>query len=129
MVLLGILFTPDIASAATEDVFKQYQNRLLQIRIVDKGTSSKSTIGSGFFIDNNGTIATNYHVISKHVFEPKQYRIEYVTQDGTIHNAELLHIDVIHDLALLEGDATDTPYLKIDDQLLSKGVRIYTLGN
>lgn len=119
----------DMANASTEEVFKQYQNRLLQIRIVDKATNSKSTIGSGFFIDNNGTIATNYHVISKHVFEPKQYRIEYVTQDGKIHNAQLLHIDVIHDLALLEGDAIDTPFLKISNQSLDKGVRIYTLGN
>jgi len=118
-----------VASATTEEVFKQYQNRLLQIRIVDKATNSKSTIGSGFFVDNNGTIATNYHVISKHVFEPKQYRIEYVTQDGKVHKAQLLHIDVIHDLALLEGDAIDTPFLAISDTTLDKGVRIYTLGN
>ena len=119
----------NISNASTEAVFKQYQDRLLQIRIVDKATNSKSTIGSGFFIDDNGTIATNYHVISKHVFEPKQYRIEYVSFDGTVHNADLLHIDVIHDLALLNGDATATPFLKISDQSLDKGVRIYTLGN
>ena len=116
-------------TAATEDVFKQYQDRLLQIRIVDKTTNSKSTIGSGFFIDSNGTIATNYHVISKHVFQPKQYRIEYVGHEGAVHKADLLHIDVIHDLALLSGDATDTPFLQISDQSLSKGTRIYTLGN
>jgi hypothetical protein len=117
------------AYASTEAVFKQYQDRLLQIRIVDKATSSKTTIGSGFFIDDHGTIATNYHVVSKHVFEPKQYRIEYVTQDGKIHDAQLLHLDVIHDLALLDGEAIDTPFLKISDQALSKGMRIYTLGN
>ena len=115
--------------ASTEAVFKQYQDRLLQIRIVDKATSSKSTIGSGFFIDANGTIVTNYHVISKHVFEPKQYRIEYVSFDGKVHEADLRQIDVIHDLAILDGDTTDTPFLQISDQSLAKGVRIYTLGN
>ena len=130
VLLVLCLFANTSASlASTEGVFKQYQDRLLQIRIVDKATNSKSTIGSGFFIDNNGTIATNYHVISKHVFEPKQYRIEYVSNDGTVHDAELLHIDVIHDLALLDGDAIDTPFLKISEQSLGKGVRIYTLGN
>lgn len=129
VILLCLFVQVTTSVASTEAVFKQYQNRLLQIRIVDKATSSKSTIGSGFFIDNNGTIATNYHVISKHVFEPKQYRIEYVSSDGKVHEADLLHIDVIHDLALLNGDATDTPFLKISDQLLDKGVRIYTLGN
>ena len=129
LLTLSLMFFISPAQASTEGVFKQYQDRLLQIRIVDKITNSKSTIGSGFFIDNNGTIATNYHVISKHVFQPKQYRIEYVGHDNKVHQAELLHVDVIHDLALLEGDVVDTPFLKISDQSLSKGARIYTLGN
>lgn len=126
---LCLLSYATTSMASTEAVFKQYQDRLLQIRIVDKTTNSKSTIGSGFFIDNNGTIATNYHVISKHVFQPRQYRIEYVGHDGEVHKAELLHVDVIHDLALLDGDTVDTPFLTISDQSLSKGARIYTLGN
>lgn len=116
-------------AAKTEEVFKQFKNRLLQIRVVDNSTNSKSTIGSGFYVDNNGTIATNYHVISKHVFDPKQYRIEYVTEENKILPADLLHIDVIHDLALLNGSATDTPFLKVLTGPIDKGVRIYTLGN
>jgi len=133
--LLGIgcaslcLFYSLVGHADTEKVFEQYQDRLLQIRIIDKSTSDKSTIGSGFFIDAKGTIATNYHVVSKHVFNPEQYRLEYVTHDGRTHDADLVHIDVIHDLALLSGDAIDTPFLNISDQALNKGVRIYTLGN
>jgi len=121
--------TSTVSQASTEEVFEQYQDSLLQIRIIDKSTHSKSTIGSGFFIDQHGTIATNYHVISKHVFKPEQYRIEYVTQDGAVHAAELIHIDVIHDLAILNGDSDYTPYLRISDKTLSKGMRIYTLGN
>lgn len=113
----------------TENVFDEFKNRLLQVRIIDKATNSKSTIGSGFFIDKRGTIATNYHVISKHVFKPEQYRIEYVTHDNEIHRAELLNVDVIHDLALLSGDAIDTQHLQLHEQPLNKGVRIYTLGN
>jgi len=121
---------PGISHAAkTEEIFKQFKNRLLQIRIVDNSTNSKSTIGSGFYVNNNGIIATNYHVISKHVFDPKQYRIEYVTENSKILPAELLHIDVIHDLALLDGSDTDTPHLNILDSPIDKGVRIYTLGN
>ncbi|VAW99889.1 Serine protease precursor MucD/AlgY associated with sigma factor RpoE [hydrothermal vent metagenome] len=121
--------TSAFSFATTEEVFEQYQDSLLQIRIIDKSTNSKSTIGSGFFIDQYGTIATNYHVIAKHVFKPEQYRIEYVSQDGVAHEADLIHIDVIHDLALLSGDAVDTPFLKISNKTLNKGMRIYTLGN
>ena len=113
----------------TESVFEQYKDRLLQVRIIDKATNSKSVIGSGFFIDKHGTIATNYHVVSRQVFKPQDYRIEYVTQDNKIHKAELLNIDVIHDLALLSGDAVDTPSLQLREQPINKGVRIYTMGN
>lgn len=127
--IIVLLFVTAQTHADTAGVFKQYENRVLQIRIIDKSSSTKSTIGSGFFIDKNGTIATNYHVVSKVVFNPEQYRIEYVTQDKKVHNADLEHIDVIHDLALLSGDAIETPFLTLSDQELNKGSRIYTLGN
>lgn len=130
LTLAWVLPLANTANAAkTEEVFKQFKDRLLQIRIIDKSTNSKSTIGSGFYINTDGTIATNYHVIAKHVFKPEQYRIEYVTHDNQVYPARLLHIDVIHDLALLGGDFADTPYLNIRQQPLDKGVRIYTLGN
>ena len=127
--LLAGLLVGNLHADVTETVFDLYKDRLLQIRIIDKVTNSKSTIGSGFFIDAQGTIATNYHVIARHVFRPKQYRIEFVTHDNTVHNAELLNIDVIHDLALLRSNTTDTPQLELRPQRLNKGVRIYTLGN
>ena len=129
LALCGLFAAVHAQAAKTEDVFRSFKDRLLQIRIIDKSTNSKSTIGSGFYIDTDGTIATNYHVISKHVFKPEQYRIEYVTHDNQIYPAKLLHVDVIHDLALLSGDFTDTPFLHIRDVPLDKGVRIYTLGN
>lgn len=124
-----LLHTSQANAAATEQVFKNYQDRLLQIRIIDSVTKSKATIGSGFFIDTQGTIVTNYHVIAKHVFKPDQYYIEYVNSDNKVHRARLVNIDVIHDLAILDGDAIDTPALKLNKRTLDKGVRIYTLGN
>ena len=128
-VLLLLASIAPVRAMTTENVFDQYKDRLLQVRIIDKTTNSKSVIGSGFFVDNHGTIATNYHVVSKQVFKPKDYRIEYVTPDNQVHQAELLNIDVIHDLALLSGDVMDTPALQLRAQPLHKGVRIYTLGN
>ena len=118
-----------VHAITTENVFNRFKDRLLQVRIIDKATNSKSVIGSGFFIDRHGTIATNYHVVSRQVFKPDEYRIEYVTQDNRVHQAELLNIDVIHDLALLSGDSADTPELYLHDQKLEKGERIYTMGN
>lgn len=119
--------------ASTKDVFSHYKNRLVQIRIVDKATDSKTTIGSGFFVNNKGLIATNYHVISLHVFEPEQYRIEYVLHDNKktekIYQAKLVNFDVIHDLAILESEQKTTPALKLDTKKLKKGEKIFSIGN
>lgn len=129
LLMLALASATSVCATTTESVFNQYKDRLLQIRIIDKATNSKSVIGSGFFIDKQGTIATNFHVVSRFVFKPEDYRIEYQTQDNQVHKATLLNIDVIHDLALLSGDVVDTPSLQLREQPLEKGVRIYTLGN
>ncbi|MEJ2396714.1 MAG: serine protease [Gammaproteobacteria bacterium] len=126
------LFLTSIATVqatTTEAVFNRFKDRLVQVRIIDRATNSKTVLGSGFFIDQRGTIVTNYHVVSRVVFKPKDYRIEYVTEDNKIHNADLLNIDVIHDLALLNGDAINTPSLHLREHAMKKGERIYTLGN
>lgn len=131
--LLLIFSLSSSVAASTKGVFTQYKNRLAQIRIVDKTTNSKTTIGSGFFVNNNGLIATNYHVISKHVFEPKQYRIEFVLHDHDktkkIFPAKLINFDVIHDLALLETKLTNTSFLKLNKTELKKGEKIFSIGN
>ncbi len=135
--LLLVLLLPfaNTASANTKDVFSQYKNSLLQIRIVDVATDSKTTIGSGFFVNSTGLIATNYHVISKHVFEPEQYRIEYVLHDNkktkNVYQARLVNFDVIHDLALLQPvkKVIKTPYLRLQNARLIKGEKIFSIGN
>ncbi len=129
LLLLTLTSIAPVRAVTTENVFNRFKDRLLQVRIIDNATNSKSVIGSGFFIDQHGTIATNYHVVSRKVFKPEEYRIEYVTEDNRVHQADLISIDVIHDLALLSGDSADTPDLYFRDQRLEKGERIYTMGN
>ncbi|VAX01673.1 Serine protease precursor MucD/AlgY associated with sigma factor RpoE [hydrothermal vent metagenome] len=119
------------SSASTQDIFKEYKNRLLQIRIIDKSTAAKSTIGSGFYINNKGFIVTNYHVIERVIYRPEQYRIEVETSKEISLMATLVNVDVIHDLALLKIDdvSLETPYLKLLSATAKKGKRIYSLGN
>lgn len=115
--------------ASTKQVFNKFKHRLLQIQVVDISTGSKSSLGSGFFVSKDGLITTNYHVISKHVFEPEEYRIEYISENSKPRQARLVNLDVVHDLALLQADTSNTPYMTIQKKQLEKGERIYTLGN
>ena len=129
LLLCLLAYSTYSAAVETQAIFSHYKDRLLQIRIVDTSTNAQSTLGSGFFVDRLGTIVTNYHVVSKHIFDPKQYRIEYVMHDGQVHPARLDNIDVIHDLAVLDGQIHSTPHLELAGTDINKGERIYTLGN
>lgn len=72
------------------DLFADYKSAVLQIRIIDLTSGSKSAIGSGFPINESGLIATNYHVIQLAASEPQQYRIEYLTETNKPANSNLL---------------------------------------
>lgn len=124
----------DNQQQSTKEIFNQYKARVAQIRIIDKATDAKTSIGSGFFVNATGLIATNYHVISKHIFEPNQYRIEFVLHDydktKQIFEAKLINFDVIHDLALLQTKPViKTPFLEINTKNISKGENILSIGN
>lgn len=133
IIILVSTFILNISHASTQDIFKEYKNRLLQIRIIDKSTDAKSTIGSGFYINSSGFIITNYHVIERIVYRPEQYRIEVETSDGKLILATLINVDVVHDLALLNIENPEnkiaTPYFELLSTKAKKGQRIYSLGN
>lgn len=112
-----------------ETLYRQYQSRIYQIRVIDIVSNKKSSIGSGFQIDGAGLIATNYHVISEYVHAPDKYRVEYLDHNG--NEAELLirDFDVIHDLAIVQAKSLPSEHISLSSKPLSKGVQIFSLGN
>lgn len=114
-------------SAAT--LFADLQPDVFQIRVMDRGSGDKYTIGSGFLVSDQGHIATNFHVVSAFVHEPDKYRLEYVTHEEAVFPAELLTVDVVHDLALLQGASASSGYLPLSDTDLVNGERIFSMGN
>jgi len=113
-----------------EQIFHQLAPSLYQIRLIDKASEEKSSIGSGFQITDDGLIATNYHVISGFAQHPTKYRLEYLDNNGNKGALELKSVDVINDLALVQRTVTEKmPYFKITEKEPLKGEEIYSLGN
>ena len=77
---------------------------------------------SAFFINQNGFLITNQHVIegcqnkSKIIYKSKEYKTQVIAEDATL------------DLALLKADIKDTPYLEISKQPLKKLQQIVVAG-
>ena len=80
--------------------------------------------GSGFVIDKEGHILTNYHVIA----EARQVEV-------TMHNrkkfkATVVGTDPAHDLAVIQIKATDlVPAVLGDSRNLQVGQKVYAIGN
>jgi putative serine protease PepD len=78
---------------------------------VSKGNNGGS--GSGFFLDSNGHILTNNHVIS--LAATAGATIQVKLANGKNYDAELVGRDVSYDLAVIKIAVTDAPALQLGD--------------
>ena len=80
--------------------------------------------GSGFILDRQGHIATNYHVIAD------AQNIEVQTSDKHRYKARIIGKDQRHDVALLQIDAPNLqPVLLAQSHDLVPGQKVYAIGN
>jgi serine protease Do len=130
--LVSLIIWPLGSLAQTESarsLFSDNKASILQIRIIDITSGSKSAIGSGFVIEIDGLIATNYHVVQLAASEPGQYRIEYSAADDSTGDLQLVDVDVVNDLALLQTQDTMPSPLPLAMVEPDMGSPLFALGN
>ncbi len=129
--LVFILFSQTtFAAELAEEIFAQLNPSLYQIKLIDKASDEKSSIGSGFQINADGLVATNYHVISSYARHPDKYRMEYLDHKGQSGSLELKSVDVINDLAIVQRSVeVDMPFFTLAKIPPLKGEKLYALGN
>ncbi len=132
-IITFMLLLSSYASYGTEQaeqIFHQLAPSLYQIRLIDKASGEKSSIGSGFQITEDGLIATNYHVVSSFARHPQKYRIEYMDHLGNKAPLTLQSVDVINDLALVKRETNiRMEFFQIAEKPPIKGEELYSLGN
>lgn len=125
--------SPAFAQSAKE-VFERYQKAVLQIKVIDQSSGSKSSFGSGFVIDaavptEGQIVVTNYHVISSYLSKPEHNRLEIQYLGETYQGIEVLDIDVINDLALLRWSKGNAQSLSMTMKTPQQGVAIFSFGD
>lgn len=121
----------DVAEALTIRVYEQVgpsvvniTTRALQMGFYGVYPSEGS--GSGFFIDRDGHIVTNYHVI-----EGAQ-SVEVTLIDQTVVTAEIVGTDAFSDLAVLKVAIDPSEIVPVDtsfDGEIKVGMRAIAIGN
>ena len=100
----ALAVAPACAQSMTDEAQSIYESShpsVVQIQVIDLATGKKTSIGSGFQFTPEGHIATNFHVVAEAVHSPARFRVESIRHDGVTDPAEVLDIDVIHDLAII----------------------------
>jgi S1-C subfamily serine protease len=105
------------AEISTEDVVQTALATTVFIQ-TDKG------LGSGFFLDAQGTVATNSHVIAG------ASQIAIMTQDQKVHRVLEIAVDRPDmDVAVLKTEAQGYPVIKMLEARPRHGARVYAVGN
>ncbi len=125
--LIWSLFQP-AASLESKQIYQLHENSVFQIRVLNRETGKKTSIGSGFIVGNGRQIATNFHVINKIILEPDLFYVTYLTKNGREGELKLLALDVVHDLALLDSDEYLGQAITAGD-LPPKGAPVFAMGN
>lgn len=113
------LFMHDELSA--EEIFNSTAPSTVEIRAL---SLYDSIIGTGFFIDDTGTVITNYHVIEGCL------DANIVLQDGTEHSImSILGYDENLDVAILSTSCMDSFPVVYREDIVSTGETVYTLGS
>ena len=110
-------------------VFEQSRSRIYQIRTLTVDGGAQNSTGSGFLVEKDGLIATNWHVISDYILDPGRYRLEAIRTDGRKIEVNVVAIDSMNDLALLKADGETGNPFSIHQSLLVKGEKGFSLGN
>lgn len=94
--------------------------RVVTVHVTTRNGGSAS--GTGFFIDDQGTLVTNYHVIEF----TKSMKIESNT--GAFYDVtEVISFSEKHDLAILKTNISGNDYFETTTQI-TKGETVYAVG-
>lgn len=108
-------------------LFANYQPSIYQIRVINQATGQKTSIGSGFVVDDGHFLATNYHVVSD-ALRKDNHVLQAVDLNDEVSSLQLVGVDVIHDLALVKADKKLGQAFELGE-IPKQGEEIYALGN
>jgi S1-C subfamily serine protease len=119
-----VVQAPDFFSDPFFDPFG-FQQRQPSQGQGNTGQKQEVGAGSGFIVSSDGLIVTNKHVVSD---ESASYTV--MTNDEKKHDAKVLAIDPVNDVAILKIDAANLPVLELGDSSnLQIGQTVIAIGN
>lgn len=106
----------------TADLAEYVQKRT--VTITTKGENDYTGTGTGFFIDDQGTLVTCYHVIDA----AESISVE-VSDGGKYDVHRIIDFSTLYDIAVLKIEIEDNLYLDFCDEKSRTGETVYAVGS
>ena len=107
---------------STSDLAEYVQERTVTVNV--STLNGGGSTGSGFFIDDHGTIVTNFHVIDL----AAEITVEAGT-GGSYPVEYVVDFNNIYDMAILKIDWEGSPYLELATEPARTGDSVYAVGS
>lgn len=131
--VVSIVITKELAPRAPDDFFSDLLNDRFIFTPPSTGAVPTSTAkqrlriggGTGFFVDPDGYIVTN-----KHVVDDKEAEYTVLLQDGREFNGKVLAVDPSLDLAIIKIEGANFPFVPLgESDTLQIGQTVIAIGN
>ena len=106
----------------TVDLAEYVQERTVTVNV--ETLNGYTSTGSGFFIDSEGTIVTNFHVIDL----ASSISVE-ISSGASYPVQSVVDFSNAMDLAVLKINVKDQPYLELSDSAARTGEQVYAVGS
>ena len=126
--LVWLAQVPTVLALDSKTIYQLNENRIFQIRVLNRETGKKSSIGSGFIVGNGYQVITNYHVVGQIIQEPERFYISYLAKNGNEGELKIKALDIAHDLALLVSDTLLGEATR-SSPLPPRGAPVFAMGN
>lgn len=121
------MFINNTFQTNTEEIYSKSISKVVEIRTTEDGVIY--SYATGFFVNKNGTILTNKHVVYNNDTGKEYSTIEIrLASSNNWQHVEIEKISENSDLALIKSDEQEVSYFKFERKV-KNGESIYTIGN
>ncbi len=104
-------------SASKTEVSNAVLDSVVSIYIVNSFNNKPSSLGSGVAIYAGGYIVTNYHVVEDAYISSSSYHVvHFLNNQSEQYDAQILWADPVLDLAIIQSENGDIPYVNMEDR-------------
>lgn len=129
ILILGPFMNTAFAQTTASQLFELFRPSVVEVLTKTRGNESVASAASGFITHRNDWVITNYHAVTKVLFEPDENDLMVVTHERKRISAQVIAVDVRNDLAILQlSKPMGVQLLKVRASLPSKGETGYSLG-